>query len=71
MSSFRLIREVEIEGGFENRYLLLKAAVTTWLTASKKKNLDTMKVLTSIEKLATITAKRAMMLQPRMMLRMM
>lgn len=52
------------------RDLLLRAAVTTWLTASKKKNFETMKVLTSIEKLATTTARRPVILQTRRMLRM-
>ncbi len=49
--------------------LLDSTAVMRWLTPSKKKNLETMKVLTSIEKLAQTQAKRIIMLMTRMMLR--
>ena len=44
--------------------------MTTWLTASKKKNFDTMKVLTSITKLATIIVSRQMMLSTRIVFKM-
>ena len=50
---------------------LERMAVMRWLTPSKKKNLETMKVLTSIEKLAQIQAKRVIMLITRMALRIM
>ena len=50
--------------------LLPKLAVITWLTASKKKNLDTMKVLTSMTKLAAMTASRQMILSTRIVFRM-
>ena len=49
----------------------LKAAVMTWLTASKKKNLETMKVLISITELAAMTATRQIMFMTRIALRMM
>lgn len=42
----------------------------TWLTASKKKNLETMKVLTSMENEATMTAMKETMFMMRMTLRM-
>ncbi len=43
----------------------------TWLTPSKKKNLDTTKVLTSITLLAAMTAVRPMMFMTRRVLRIM
>lgn len=49
--------------------LLAKIAVTTWLTASKKKNLDTTKVFTSITELAAMTAIRPIMFITRIALR--
>ncbi len=49
--------------------LRAKQPVIRWLTASKKKNLETWKVLTSMPKLAATMAMRAMMLQTRMILR--
>ncbi len=50
---------------------LERMAVMRWLTPSKKKNLETINVLTSIEKLAQIQAKRVTMLITRMALRIM
>lgn len=41
----------------------------TWLTPSKKKNLETTKVLTSITVLAAMTARRAIMFTTRKMFR--
>lgn len=46
-----------------------KQPVIRWVMASKKKNLETWKVLTSIPKLAATMAMSAMILQTRMMLR--
>ena len=51
--------------GKDGGYVRLRAAVTTWVTPSKKKNFETMKVLTSMTILAATTAKRQMMLQKR------
>lgn len=48
-------------------YILLRLAVTTWPIASKKKNLLTTKVFTSITELAAMTAKKHMMFRTRMM----
>ena len=53
------------------RHLLLMTMVKTWPTASKKKNLVFIVVLTSITTLAAITANRPMMFMTRMPLRMM
>ena len=50
--------------------LQLKPAVRTLLTASKKKNLETTKVLTSMTELAAMTASRAMMFMTRRVLSM-
>lgn len=47
----------------------LRHAVIMWLTASKKKNLETTKVLTSMTTLATITARRPIMFMTRITLR--
>ncbi len=52
-------------------YLLEIKAAMTWLTPSKKKNLETMKVLTSMNVLAATTATRAIMFITRMALRIM
>ena len=46
-------------------------AVMTWVTASKKKNLDATEVLTSITTEAVMTASNATMLRPRMTFKMM
>jgi hypothetical protein len=46
------------------------ATLTTCSVASKKKNLDTMKVLTSMTDEAAITASSATMLRPRMIFKM-
>lgn len=51
--------------------LLPNTAVMTWLTPSKKKNLETMKVLTSMTELAAMTARRPIMFITRMTLRIM
>ena len=48
---------------------LLTQPVTIWLTPSKKKNLETMKVLTSMTKLAATTERRAITFITRMTLR--
>lgn len=48
---------------------MLTQPVIRWLTPSKKKNLETMKVLTSITKLAATTDRRAIMFITRMALR--
>ena len=55
--------------GGERGDLRAKQPVIRWLMASKKKNLETWKVLTSMPKLAATMAMRAMILQTRMMLR--
>ena len=47
---------------------LLTQPVIKWLTPSKKKNLETTKVLTSMTKLAATTARRAIMFITRMVL---
>lgn len=65
------VRGKVCKGEGEMKDLLLKAAVITWLTASKKKNLETIKVLTSMEKEPMMTARRPMMFMARIMLRMM
>lgn len=61
-----------MEGSWGARQGDLRArkAVITWLTPSKKKNLETTKVLTSMTVLAAMMARRVMMLKTRMMLRM-
>lgn len=48
---------------------LLTLPVTRWLTPSKKKNFETMKVLTSMTKLAATTDRRAITFITRMTLR--
>ena len=53
------------------KYVLLRDAVITWLTPSKKKNWETTKVLTSMTREAATTAKRAIMFITRMVLRIM
>lgn len=50
---------------------MLVTVVMTWLTASKKKNLDIIDVLTSITTLAEMTAMRTIMFITRRILRMM
>ena len=50
--------------------LRAKQPVMTCDTPSKKKNLETTKVLISMQKLAATMASKAMMLQTRMTLRM-
>lgn len=47
----------------------LRHAVIMWLTASKKKNFEITKVLTSMTMLATMTAMRPMMFMTRIRLR--
>lgn len=49
--------------------LLLTQPVTKWVTPSKKKNFETMKVLTSMTKLAATTDSRAIMFITRITLR--
>ena len=49
--------------------LLPVIAVRTWLTASKKKNLDAVDVLTNMTTLAAMTARRPTMFIQRMTLR--
>ena len=53
----------------EELNIRLRAAVMTWLTPSKKKNFETMKVFTSITALAATIARRQIMLQTRMTFR--
>ena len=48
---------------------LLTQPVIRWVTPSKKKNLETMKVLTSMTKLAATTERRAITFITRMVLR--
>ena len=48
---------------------LLTQPVTKWVTPSKKKNFETMKVLTSMTKLAATTDRRAIIFITRMTLR--
>lgn len=47
----------------------LRHAVIMWLTASKKKNFEMTKVLTSMTELATMTAMRPIMFMTRITLR--
>ena len=56
-------------GGWRWRDSLLTQPVIRWLTPSKKKNFETMKVLTSMTKLAATTDRRAIMFITRMTLR--
>lgn len=62
-----LVFEMKVRTGNED--LLLTQPVTRWLTPSKKKNLETMKVLTSMTKLAATTDRRAITFITRMVLR--
>lgn len=55
----------------ELRHLLLVTAVRTCVTASKKKNLEAVEVLTSMTTLAAMTARKPMMFITRMQFRMM
>ena len=67
---FRQPLALEMEVGIgRGEDLLLTQPVIRWLTPSKKKNLETMKVLTSMTKLAATTAKRATTFITRMTLR--
>ena len=56
--------------GVQNPDSLLKSAVITWLTASKKKNFETTNVFTSITELAEMMATRLIMFITRIVLRM-
>ena len=58
-----------LHDGGEGEDSLLTQPVTKWVTPSKKKNLETMKVLTSMTKLAATTERRAITFNTRMTLR--
>ena len=64
-----ILYEEKLVGKSRRGDLRAKQPDIRWLTPSKKKNLETWKVLTSMPKLAATMAIREMMLQTRMMLR--